>query len=156
MPSDGRWAFDEHQTKPGEVICHGDYGPWNVVWRDGEPVGLVDFDFAGPGDRPLDVAYALEYAAPFCDDAEALQWRTYGEPPDRRRRCEIFADAYGLSSTAGLVDAVIARQELDIERVLILADKGVEPQKSWVEDGTVNEFRARVDWSRAHATELRG
>jgi hypothetical protein len=156
LPPDGQWAFESRPARPDEVICHGDYGPWNVVWRQGEPVGLVDFDFAGPGDRLLDVAYAVEFAAPFCDDEEAIQWRSYPTPPERRRRCEVFAEAYGFDSTQGLVDAVIARQELDIQRVLMLAGKGVEPQRSWVEDGTVNEFRARIDWSRDHAKELGG
>jgi Ser/Thr protein kinase RdoA (MazF antagonist) len=32
-----------HDTFGAEVICHGDFGPWNLVWRAGPP--------AGPGDR---------------------------------------------------------------------------------------------------------
>ncbi|GAA1838735.1 hypothetical protein GCM10009682_63820 [Luedemannella flava] len=52
-PPDARWALADGPARAGEVICHGDFGPWNVVWRDGLPVGLVDFDFAQPGD-PLD------------------------------------------------------------------------------------------------------
>jgi Ser/Thr protein kinase RdoA (MazF antagonist) len=91
------------------VICHGDFGPWNVVWRDGAPVGLLDFDFAGPGDRTLDVAYALAYVAPFCSDDEATRWRAYPAPPDRAKRMSIFAEAYGLTDTSGLVDAVIGQ-----------------------------------------------
>ena len=31
------------------IVCHNDVCPENVVFRDGEAVGLLDFDFAAPG-----------------------------------------------------------------------------------------------------------
>ena len=48
------------------------------------------------------------------------------------------------------VEAVIARQEIDIEQVCALADAGIEPQRTWVDDGTVEELHAKVEWSRSH------
>jgi aminoglycoside phosphotransferase (APT) family kinase protein len=154
LPAGLRWAFDDVSPSAGQVICHGDVGPWNVVWRDGRPVGLVDFDFAGPGDPLLDVAYTLEYVAPFCDDKEAVRWRAYARPPDRRRRIAVFAEAYGLPSTSGVVDAVIERQQLDIAHVRSLSDRGIEPQRTWVEDGMLGQLMERVRWSREHRSLL--
>lgn len=34
-----------------EIICHGDPGPGNYVFRDGMPFALIDFDGARPGKR---------------------------------------------------------------------------------------------------------
>jgi aminoglycoside phosphotransferase (APT) family kinase protein len=48
-----------HDTYDGELICHGDYGPWNVIWRDGLPAAMIDFDNAYTGDSSDDVGYAL-------------------------------------------------------------------------------------------------
>jgi Ser/Thr protein kinase RdoA (MazF antagonist) len=48
-----------HDTFGQDVICHGDFGPWNIVWREGRPVAVIDFDNVYRGDSAEDVAYAL-------------------------------------------------------------------------------------------------
>lgn len=147
-PAGACWALSDQQARPGEVVCHGDFGPWNVVWDGATPVGLLDFDFAQPGDRLDDVAYALEYVAPFRDDAHAMRWHGFTAPPDRARRMAVFAEEYGLASVDGLVDAVIRRQEMTCVHVRAVADRGLEPQRSWVAEGRCVELVARVQWSR--------
>lgn len=150
-PDDATWAVDAGAPSGGhEVICHGDFGPWNVVWQGHRPVGIIDWDFARPGARLLDVAYALQYVAPFRDDAECTRWLRFPRPPDRRRRLELFCAAYGLSSTEVVVDAVIAEQRANAERVRRLAAAGHEPQCTWVAEGYLEELRHGVAWSRAH------
>ncbi|KDN22434.1 aminoglycoside phosphotransferase family protein [Amycolatopsis rifamycinica] len=144
------WFTGERGTSGHEVICHGDFGPWNVVWRGGQPVGILDWDYARPGTRIHDVAYALEYVAPFRDDAECLRWLRHPRSPDRRHRLELFASGYGLTSTAGLVDAVIETQRDGIDQVRKLAAAGIQPQVDWVAGGFLEELADRVAWSRAH------
>jgi len=148
-PPDARWALADGPAVAGQVICHGDVGPWNVVWDGLTPVGLVDFDFAHPGAAIDDVAYALEYTAPFRDDEQAMRWQGFDAPPDRARRIEVFAEEYGLPTVDGLVDAVIRRQELTGIHVRMLADQGLEPQRTWVAEGYLDEMAARAQWSRA-------
>src|SRR5512139_3875114 len=67
-PPDGLTWFTGH-SRPvdDQVICHGDFGPWNTVWRDARPVGILDWDYARPAHRMHDIAYALVYVAPFRD-----------------------------------------------------------------------------------------
>jgi hypothetical protein len=120
---------------PGEVVCHGDFGPWNIVWDGTTPVGLLDFEYARPGDPLNDVAYACEYFVPFRDDAECLRWLRYPEPPDRRRRLLIFAESYGPSSADGLVDRVIAIQSDMRALVARLAGEGFPRQVEQVTTG---------------------
>lgn len=66
--------------------------------------------------------------------------------PDRCARLEVFADAYGLTSTLGRVDDVIARQHLTLVHVRELAERGLEPQATWVRDGTLEESRRVTAW----------
>lgn len=56
----------------GTVWCHGDVGPWNMVWRDEQAVGLIDWDFLHRGTRLDDVAYALRWFTPAGD--EEMRW----------------------------------------------------------------------------------
>ena len=42
-----------------EVVSHGDFGPWNLIWMDGVPRFVIDFDNAHPGPRMEDVGYAI-------------------------------------------------------------------------------------------------
>jgi hypothetical protein len=149
-PDEVSWAVGTGGAGDGQVICHGDFGPWNVVWRDHRPVGLIDWDFAHPAAPLHDVAYALEYAAPFRDDAEALRWLRYPEPPNRRRRVELFCAAYGLTSTDGIVDAVADAQRATRAIAADLAARGHEPQATWAANGHLDELQTRIDWTLSH------
>ncbi|MDT0343292.1 aminoglycoside phosphotransferase family protein [Streptomyces litchfieldiae] len=149
-PPGAVWVTGPGAPGDGEVVCHGDFGPWNVVWRDGRPVGLIDWDYARPAPPLHDVAYALEYTAPFRDDAEAVRWLRYPAPPDRRGRLERFRAAYGLASADGLVDAVIEVQRGTADLCRRLAAAGREPQATWAAEGYLRELDDRVAWSTAH------
>lgn len=148
------WAGVEGPSAADAILCHGDFGPWNLVWRDGEPVGVIDWDYAWPQTALHDVCYALEYVTPFRDDAEYLRWLRYPERPDRRRRIAIFADAYGLPSTPGLVDelidGVIAQQKLVADRSRRLGKQGHQPQVDWFRDGYADTLASRIASSEAH------
>lgn len=149
-PHDAVWAVGTGGRAGDDVICHGDFGPWNVVWQGRRPVGIIDWDFAHPAPPLHDVAYALRYVAPFRDDAACVRWLGFPDPPDRRHRLERFCTAYGLSSTRGIVDAVIARQQENLDLVRLLADQGHEPQSTWVAEGYLRELRHDLAWSRSH------
>jgi hypothetical protein len=145
------WAIP---PQPGsDMVCHGDPGPWNMVWDGPRAIGLIDWDLAHPAPAMSDVAYALEYFTPFrsdelaCDD---IGGHHFPSSPDRRARLSAFASAYGLESTAGLVDRVIDRQSLTITHVQDLAERHVQPQARWVEEGYLDDLRGRLRWSREH------
>jgi len=42
-----------------ETICHRDFSPWNTIFRNDKPVGIIDFDEVQHGYRVHDFAYFL-------------------------------------------------------------------------------------------------
>jgi hypothetical protein len=89
----------------GDVICHNDVCPENVVFRGGEAVAFLDFDFAAPGSRLFDLARLALMTVPI--DAPDDAARTGREGLDPFARLRVVADAYGLApGRTGLVDAL--------------------------------------------------
>jgi len=146
-PTDAEWAYGPMPFGAGDVICHGDFGSWNLVWRGDEPVGIVDWDLAYPGPALDDVAYALVYGVPFRSDDDAIQHFGHTEPPDRRRRIEVFARAYGIDPD-GLADAAIARQHKYARQIRHLHDRGLAAPWTTTPSVVANEQAAR--WSEAN------
>lgn len=76
------------------MLCHNDVCLENVVFRDGAAVGLLDFDFAGPGRREFDLAAFGRMCVPIDEDVNAsrLGWARV----DRPARLRLVCDEYGL------------------------------------------------------------
>jgi hypothetical protein len=132
------------------VMCHGDPGPWNFVWNGHQATGLIDWDFLHPGPRLDDVAYALRWFAPARSDVLALDWHHFPEVPDRRERIRAFLDAYGDLPAFDHAEAIARRMEATMEVERSLAKTGVEPQRTWVAEGHLDEEAEEVRWVRDH------
>ena len=93
---------------PAEVICHGDYAPYNVVLNGRSAVAIIDFDTAHPGPRTWDVAYALYRWSPLHSPDNPDGW---GDLANQIQRAKRFCDAYGLpnSDRTTIIDSAIAR-----------------------------------------------
>jgi len=131
-------------------MCHGDFGPWNIVWRGGESIGILDWDLVVPTEPRYDVLYALQYAAPFRDDETTVKWHHFPEVPDRKHRIAVFAETYGLTDLGNVVDSVAAVQRKGGEYEKMLADRGVQPQVDWVANGALEEVEQHARWTEAH------
>src|ERR1700683_3445535 len=67
------YRFHPHPPLPGEIICHGDLGPWNTVYRDGVPTGFIDWDAAGPATPLADLAAAAWVFVPLAPAAQLME-----------------------------------------------------------------------------------
>jgi hypothetical protein len=82
-------------TEQTELVSHRDYATGNVVFRDGLPVALIDFDLAKPTTRLYDIANALWYWAPLRDPRDRAPALADADIP---HRVAVFADAYGMTA----------------------------------------------------------
>lgn len=98
------WQVSGHQ--PVEVICHGDFAPYNCIFDGQKIVGVIDFDFARPGPRWWDLSYAIYRFAPLMDPTNPS---SFGDLAEQGRRASLFCEAYGLEDRSQIVQAIKLR-----------------------------------------------
>jgi len=146
------WFDGQQGTGDGveRLVCHGDVGPWNLVWRDGALVGLIDWEYATVGTRRTDIAYALHYLVPFRDRSYWSGVLGLPEKPRRRHRMAVFAEAYGIAVDDQLVDDVLASQQAGVDLMRNLAEQGRPRQQQLVADGELDREHRAVLWGQGH------
>jgi hypothetical protein len=141
-------------TERAELVSHRDYAPNNVVFRDGLPAALIDFDLARPTTRLYDIVNALWYWAPLRtgDPRDRPPALAYADIP---HRAAVFADAYGMTpqeraELAPLAVDVARRYHQDSR-----ASAELDPvwRKAW-EDGGKDVLPRAEAWVREMAPAI--
>lgn len=85
-----------------EVVCHGDLGPHNTVFRGDVAVALIDWDDdVGPGRRAVDVAHAVWCFADLTEAAVPVD--------EQARKARLMCDGYPGLTPAIVVNELTAR-----------------------------------------------
>lgn len=87
-----------------EVACHNDWAPTNTVFLADEPVGMIDFDTARPGERLWDAGYSAFTWLDLGNDAYSAD--------EQIRRLGVFVIGYNRAdcTLARLAVYALARQ----------------------------------------------
>lgn len=131
-----------HLAAGEECVCHGDLSHANTVYRDGRAVAFIDWDWAHPGRRIDDLAYAL------------LQYLSIGEfetsrgPSERARLARALIDAYGLiaSQRAGVVDTMLGSLLATRARQLAAIDAGTPAGRRFAQANIPQMMLERHEW----------
>lgn len=113
LPAGLQWSDEMADPESGSIICHNDVCPENVVYRKGQAVALLDFDFAAPG-RPLwDLAQMARMWSPLRPPDLVVNGM---EGLDPFHRLGVLAKSYGLAAAdrAGFLQVITeARRHAD-------------------------------------------
>lgn len=112
---DDIWFLNYEGELQKEVICHNDFAPYNVTFKDNKPIGLIDFDTACPAPRIWDVAYAVYRFIPLSMeiyDPSIMKYRRYNKEIDSSERkllLNVFLEAYGMGDVLEVLQNVLMR-----------------------------------------------
>lgn len=119
-----RWHH-EPIANPNSHICHNDIAPKVTVFRDGEPVAFLDWDFAHLGQAMWVVAHAAWQFGGLTGDGSCPRhgWRSL---PDRFRRLRTLCDSYGakVEDRLGFAQVAVQRMEATATGIEALAAAG--------------------------------
>jgi aminoglycoside phosphotransferase (APT) family kinase protein len=151
---DDAWAFAMPPDQPREVICHNDFAQYNVVYSGATPTAIIDFEFAAPGSRAWDLAYAAYRFVPL---SEPAKHRMFGvpDPVDVAHRLRAFVAAYGgLSDPAGF-PSLVRRRVAHIRAMTVeVAAAGGPKADRVVAERHLESYDADLAWLAVHAPAL--
>ena len=119
-----------------EVVCHGDLGPYNTVFRGNVAVALIDWDGdVRPGRRADDFAHAVWCFADLIEAAVPLA--------EQARRVHLMCSAYPGMTPAVVVDELAAR----FRRARAQHQQAARPRG-------VEVFDRMLGWLDAHGQDI--
>jgi aminoglycoside phosphotransferase (APT) family kinase protein len=93
-------------TAAPQVLTHGDYWSGNVVWRDGELVGVVDWTGAARGARGYDVGWCrLDLYLLFDERLADVFLAAYEDATGHQVEDMALWDGWALARSHGIVDS---------------------------------------------------
>jgi len=110
---------------PIEVMCHGDFAPYNVTIIENCPTGIIDFDTLHPGSILWDISYAIYRWVPFTSPKNPDH---YDDLDEQIRKAKLFLDSYGveINKRAELPQILINRLQSLVNFMRAEAKKGNE------------------------------
>jgi hypothetical protein len=153
QPAGTRWRLTSAVAQPGEIICHNDIAPYNIVHGPTGVTGMFDWDVAGPGAPEFDLAFSAWQFVPLYDDEQCreLGWSDVSDRPDRLRE---FVDSYGLKRRQGFVELIATRMQASIDRIRQGADDGDPAFQQLITGGHLAPVRAARERLLRDATLL--
>lgn len=140
-------------VEPIEVMCHGDFAPYNVTIIDGKPAGIIDFDTLHPGPFLWDIAYAVYRWVPFTSRENPDH---YDGIEEQICKAKVFMDAYGtsLQERVELPDMMVKRLESLLVYMTAQAKDGNEDFEKNLEDGHGKLYKQDVQYIKENKRTL--
>ncbi len=147
FPPDTVWRSRVSGKQPGQIIRHGDLGPWNTLWEGTTITGLIDWDFAEPGERLTDIAQMALYFVPLRGDAHAAECG-FTSITDLPHRLGVLCAAYGHYTPLDVVREIERLQLASVGEIEQRAAEGRYPWTMFRDNGEIDRTLAEVVWLR--------
>ena len=109
-PPDAVWQeCDQAQPAAGEVVCHCDFAPYNLIWRNEQIIGVIDLEWARPAPPIRDIAFSAWMTVPL-RNGEDREVMSFDHLPLVRERLIALLSGYGMADRRKVLEHVLALQ----------------------------------------------
>lgn len=152
------WQSIDNTPEPFEVICHNDFAIYNLIFNHKRPIGIIDFDVAGPGPRLWDIAYTLYTCVPLSrvyhsETGETIYYNSLQHADRINQRVKLFFEYYGEGIDEGFLEMVLLRLEGLCKTVIRKASEGDIAFQKMIDEGHVEHYQNDIKFIRKYGKE---
>ncbi|ANS75267.1 hypothetical protein AWM70_12185 [Paenibacillus yonginensis] len=138
---------------PIEVMCHGDFAPYNVTIVGDEASGIIDFDTLHPGPRMWGIGYAVYRWVPFHNPKSP---GSSGNLKEQIRKTKLFLDTVGASpqDKESFVAVLIKRLESLTEYMRKEAREGNQVFQLHIEEDHLQLYLDDIEYLKMNENEI--
>ncbi|WP_137789172.1 phosphotransferase [Bacillus sp. E(2018)] len=158
FPLEEGWHPIDHTPHPYEVLCHNDFAIYNIIFDQERPVGIIDFDVAGPGPRLWDIAYTLYTCVPlsrFYLDATGttVNYNRSQHAERIKARVQLFFEGYGEKVDLTYLEMVLLRLKGLCKTIERKASEGDLAFQKMIDEGDLAHYLEDIDFIRKHRND---
>ncbi|MDP5273587.1 phosphotransferase [Chengkuizengella axinellae] len=159
FPITGQWKSIDNTPHNLEVVCHNDFAIYNIIFNHEKPVGIIDFDFAGPGPRLWDIAYTLYTCVPLSrlyhtETGEAVYYNSSKDAERIKQRVKLFFDSYGMEGIEeNFLKMVLQRLEGVCMTMKRKASEGDMAFQKMIDEGHYEHYQNEIKFILKHGEE---
>lgn len=155
---DGSWESIDNTPQQFEVLCHNDFAMYNIIFNHKRPIGIIDFDVAGPGPRLWDIAYTLYTCVPLSrvylsETGEKVYYNSLQHANRIKRRVRLFFESYGEGIEENYLEMVLLRLEGLCKTITRRAREGDIAFQKMIAEGHLKHYQNDINFIRQHGKE---
>ncbi|MFY0783129.1 phosphotransferase [Peribacillus simplex] len=158
FPLSDDWKPIDNTPHKVEVLCHNDFARYNIIFNHERPVGIIDFDVAGPGPRLWDIAYTLYTCVPLSrfylsETGEKVYYNSLHHANRIKQRVKLFFDSYGEGVEEDYLEMVLLRLEGLCKTITRKASEGDIAFRKMIDEGHLEHYQNDIKFIREYGKE---
>ncbi|MFI8496904.1 phosphotransferase [Peribacillus butanolivorans] len=155
---DDSWQSIDNTPQQFEVLCHNDFAIYNIIFNHKRPIGIIDFDVAGPGPRLWDIAYTLYNCVPLSrfylsETGEKVYYNLLQHANRIKQRVRMFFESYGEGIEEDYLEMVLLRLEGLCKTITRKASEGDIAFQKMIDEGHLEHYQNDIKFIREHGKE---